>query len=77
MTPEEYKYGRGSFRVQFTCGAVFGVFVAVPLARGFAESFLAGLAIFVGTVSVCAFAAGFWRDRFWELVISFCGWTGR
>ncbi len=77
MTPEEYKHGRGSFWVQFTCGAVLGVLFAVPLARKLGDSFAVCALIFLAAVGVCALAAGFWGDRFWEALIRIWGWTGR
>ena len=77
MTPEEYKHDRGSFWVQFTCGAVLGIFFGVPRARRFGESLITGAMIFFAVVGVCALAAGFWGDRFWEALIRIWGWTGR
>ena len=59
MTPEEYKHGRGSFWVQFTCGAILGIFFGVPLARKFGDSFLFAALIFLAVVGVCALVAGF------------------
>jgi uncharacterized membrane-anchored protein len=77
MTPEEYKHGRGSFWVQFTCGAVLGIFFGVPLARRFGDSFITGALVFLAVVGVCALASGFWGDRLWEALIRIWGWTGR
>jgi ABC-type uncharacterized transport system permease subunit len=77
MTPDEYKHGHGSFWVQFTCGAVLGIFFGVPLARRFGDSFITGALIFLAAVGVCALAAGFWGDRFWEAFIRIWGGTGR
>jgi len=77
MTPEEYKHGRGSFWLQFTCGAVLGVCLGISLCRRFAESFAMGALVFLGAVGVCGLVAGFWGDRFWEALIRICGWTGR
>jgi hypothetical protein len=77
MTPEEYKHGRGSFWVQFTCGAVLGVFFGIALARKFADSVLLGALIFLPVVGVCALVVGFWGDRFWEAFIRIWSWPGR
>jgi hypothetical protein len=77
MTPEEYKHGRGSFWVQFTCGAVLGIFFGIPLARKFGDSFLTGTLIVLAVVSVCALAAGFWGDKFWEAFIRIWDWPGK
>ena len=77
MTPEEYKQGRGSFWVQFTCGAVLGVVAGIFLAHRFADSFAIGALIFLAAVGGCGLAAGFWGDRFWEAFIRIFGWTGR
>ena len=76
MTPEEYKHGRGSFWVQFMCGAVLGVFFGIPLARKFGDSFLLAAMIFLAVVGVCALAAGFWGDRFWEAFLRAWFWPG-
>jgi len=77
MAPEEYKHGRDNFWVQFACGAVLGIFFAVPLARRFGDSFISGASIFLTLVALCALAAGFWGDRFWEAFLRIWGWTGR
>ena len=77
MTPEEYKHGRGSFWVQFTCGAVLGVFFGIPLAQKFADSLLLGALIFLAVVGVVALVAGFWGDRFWEAFLRIWFWPGR
>ena len=69
MTPEEYKHGRGNFWMQFTCGAVLGVFSGLSLALQFSHSFIEGSLIFLAAVGVCALAAGFWGDRFWEAIV--------
>jgi len=54
MTPEDYKRRRGSFWVQFTCGAILGVFFGVSVARSFADSFLTAALIFVAAVGIRA-----------------------
>jgi hypothetical protein len=77
MTPEEYKRGRGSFWVQFTCGAVLGILFGVPIADRFGDSLFAAALIFVAIVGACALTAGFWGDRFWDALIRICGWTGK
>ena len=77
MTPDEYKHGRGSFWAQFTYGAVLGVFFGVPLAQKFGESFITGALIFLAAVGVCALAAGFWGDRFWEAFLRIWFGPGR
>jgi hypothetical protein len=77
MRPDEYKHGRGSFGMQFTCGAILGVFFAIPLARKFGDSFAMGALIFLAVVAGCALVAGFWGDRFWEALIHIGGWNGR
>ena len=77
MTPEEYKHGRGSFWLQFTCGAILGIFFGIPLAQKFTDSFIIGALIVLAAIGVFAFAAGFWGDRFWEVLIRIWGWTGR
>ena len=77
MTPEEYKHDRGNFWMQFTCGAVLGVFSGVSLALELSHSFITGSLIFLATVGVCALAAGFWGDRFWAAIIRIWDWKGR
>ena len=77
MTPDEYKSGQGSFWVQFTCGAVFGVFVGIVLCREFGSSFVVGALVFMGSVGICAIVAGYWGDKFWEALLRIWGWTGR
>jgi hypothetical protein len=77
MTPEEYKHGRGSFWVQFACGAVLGVFFGIALCRRFADSLAMGVLVFLSAVGVFGLAAGFWGDRFWDALIRIWGWTGR
>jgi hypothetical protein len=77
MTPEEYKHGRGSFWMQLTCGAVLGVFSGVSLALQFSDSFITGSLIVLATVGVCALAAVFFGDRFWEAIIRIWDWKGR
>lgn len=47
------------------------------MAGRFGDSFVMGALIFLAVVGVCALAAGFCGDRFWEALIRFWGWTGR
>ena len=56
----------GSFWIQFTCGALLGLFFGFPLARNFADSVLLGALIFLIVIGACALGAAFWGDRFWE-----------
>jgi hypothetical protein len=77
MTPEEYKHGRGSFWMQFICGAILGIFFGIMLWREYAGSFAVGVMLLLGAVGLSAIAAGFWGDRFWEALIRFFGWTGK
>jgi len=77
MTPEEYKHGCGSFWMQFICGAILGVFFGIILWSQFAESFGAGVVLFLSAVGVSALAAGYLGDRLWEALIRFFGWTRR
>ena len=77
MTPDEYKAGPGSFWIQFTCGALLGLFFGISLARRFADSFFPAALIFLATVGSFALVAGFWGDRFWEAFIRIWGGTGR
>jgi len=76
MTPDEYKHGRGSFWVQFSCGAMLGLLVGIGLWRKFASSFAIGALLLFGCIAVCGVVAGLWGDRFWEALIRLCGWRG-
>lgn len=73
MTPEEYKHGPDHFWMQFTCGAVLGALLGAVLARHFAEGFLAGVVIFLSCGGGLALAAGFWGDKFWDVLIRIFG----
>jgi hypothetical protein len=77
MTPDEYKNGRGSFWVQFTFGAILGVFLGIYLCREYASSFALVALLFLGSVVSCAVVAGLWGDKFWEGLLRIFGWTGR
>jgi len=74
MTPDEYKHGRDNFWVQFTCGALLGIFVGIYLWRRFVFSFAIGALVFLAAVGGCALVAGFWGDRFWEALLRI--WSG-
>ena len=76
MIPEETKNGRGSFWMHLTCGAVVGVFSGVSLALELTDSFTTGSLLFLATVGVCALAAVFFGDRFWEAINRIWVWKG-
>jgi hypothetical protein len=71
MTPEEYKHGPGSFWVQLTCGAVLGAILGIGLSHEFARSFIVSAGISLGWAGIFGLIAGFWGDKFWELLIRF------
>jgi len=73
MTPDEYKHGRGSFWVQFTCGAILGAFLGIGLCNRFASSFAFGAFLFLGSVGILGVVAGLWGDRFWEALLPIWG----
>jgi len=66
MTPDEYHHGKGSPRVQFICGAVFGLIVGIVLAFRFAHSFLLAALIAVASTGFFAILAAGLGDSFWE-----------
>ena len=66
MMPDEYFHGKGSSRVQFICGAIFGFVAGIALACRFKFSFVTGSLAVLAVTAACAFLARRWGDRFWE-----------
>ena len=54
MTPEEYKHGGESFWMQFTCGAILGVFLGIILWWQYAASFKSGAILLLCAVGMSA-----------------------
>ena len=62
--------------MQLSCGVVLGVLSGVSLALQFSDSFITGLLLVLATVGVCALAAVFLGDRFWEALNRIWVWKG-